>query len=116
MSDTESVFDHHWEAFVEQNLADIMEDYTDDSIIVTNMGTVRGLDEIEGLFENLFAEFADEESSITRDERIVDGEFGYIVWHAETPENEYEFATDTFYIPEDTIEFQTFAGQVTQKE
>ncbi|WP_122090104.1 nuclear transport factor 2 family protein [Halalkalicoccus subterraneus] len=116
MSTTESVFEHHWEAFIEQDVAGIMEDYTDGSVVVTNMGTVRGLEEIEGLFEDLFAEFSDPEATITMDEQLTEGEFGYIIWHAETPENVYEFATDTFYIPDGTIEFQTFAGKLSPKD
>lgn len=113
---TESVLDHHLETFGEQDLEGVMEDYSDDSVVVTNMGTFRGTEEIEGLFENLFAEFSSGESSITMDEQLTDGDFGYIVWHAETSENYYEFATDTFYIPEEVIEFQTFAGKISPKE
>lgn len=115
-ADTESVLDHHLETFGEQDIEGVMEDYTDESVVVTNMGTFRGQEEIEGLFENLFAEFSNGDSSITMDEQLTEGEFGYIVWHAETPENVYEFATDTFYIPEDTIAFQTFAGKLSPKE
>lgn len=115
MSNTESVLNHHLETFGEQDLEGVMEDYSDDSIVVTNMGTFRGFDEIEGLFENLFSEFSSGESSITMDEQLTEDDFGYIIWHAETPENVYEFATDTFYIPDDVIEFQTFAGDVSPK-
>ncbi len=116
MSSTEAVLEHHLDAFTEQDLEAVMEDYVEDSIVVTNMGTFRGLEEIEGLFENLFAEFSQEGSSITMDEQLVEGEFGYIVWHAETPDNVYEFATDTFHIPDDAISFQTFAGKLSSKE
>ncbi|MDL5361118.1 nuclear transport factor 2 family protein [Halalkalicoccus sp. NIPERK01] len=115
MNTTESVLDHHLETFGEQDIEGIMEDYTDESVVVTNMGTFRGLEEIEGLFENLFSEFSAPEASITMDQQLVEGEFGYIVWHAETPENVYEFATDTFYIPDEAIEFQTFAGKLSPK-
>ena len=115
-SSTEAVLEHHLETFTEQDLEGVMADYGDDSVVVTNMGTFRGLEEIEGLFENLFAEFSQEGASITMDEQLVEGEFGYIVWHAETPENDYEFATDTFHIPDDEIVFQTFAGKITPKE
>lgn len=115
MSTTHTVLDHHLAAFNDQDLRSVMEDYTDDSVVVTNQGTFRGLDGISGLFEELFAEFSSPESSITIDEQVVEGDFGYIVWHAETPDNDYEFATDTFYIPDDGIVFQTFAGKITPK-
>lgn len=116
MPSTEAVLEHHLDAFTEQDLEAVMEDYVEDSVVVTNMGTFRGLEEIEGLFENLFAEFSQEGSSITMDEQTVEGDFGYIIWHAETPDNVYEFATDTFHIPDDTIAFQTFAGKLSPKD
>ncbi len=109
----QSVLDHHLGAFGRQDLPAVMEDYTEDSIVVTNMGTFRGLAEIEGLFDAIFTEFSQPGSTINIDEKIVEGDFAYIVWHGETPDNEYEFATDTFHIPADKIEFQTFAGKIT---
>ncbi|MFB6280456.1 MAG: nuclear transport factor 2 family protein [Haloferacaceae archaeon] len=115
MTDTRAVFDHHVEAFGSQDLEEIMVDYDDDSVIVTNMGTFRGLDEIEGLFADLFEEFSQPGTALTVDERIVEGEFAYLVWHAETPDNVYEFCTDTFHVPDGTISFQTFAGKVESK-
>ncbi|WP_436346318.1 nuclear transport factor 2 family protein [Natronorubrum sp. FCH18a] len=116
MTTREDTLEHHLEAFGNQDLEAVMEDYTDESTIVTTMGTFRGLEEIEGLFADLFDEFDDPDASITIDEQLVEDEFGYIVWTAETPENVYEFATDTFHIPEETISFQTFAGKISPKE
>jgi hypothetical protein len=78
-------------------------------------GTFRGLDEIEELFTGLFAEFSQEHTSVTVDEMIVEGEFGYLLWHGETPDNVYEFCTDTFHIPDGTIQFQTYAGKTEPK-
>jgi ketosteroid isomerase-like protein len=115
MSDTESVFDHHLEAFANQNLDEIMVDYDDDSTVVTNLGVFRGLDEIEGLFSNLFEEFSQDGTTLEVDDTIVEDEFGYLLWHAETPDNVYEFCTDTFYVPAETIEFQTYAGKIEPK-
>lgn len=115
MTSTEAVLDHHLEAFETQDLEAIMADYADESTLITNMGTFRGREEIEGLFKDLFIEFDDPDTSITMDKRLVEGEFGYIVWHAETPDNEYAFATDTFYIPDGEITFQSFAGQINPK-
>lgn len=116
MTTTESVLEHHLTAFSEQDLEAVVEDYTDDSVIVTNVGTMRGLDEIEGLFENFFAEFSQEGVTLDVEQETVEGEFAYIVWQGETPDNVYEFATDTFYVPDGTIRFQTFAGKITPKD
>jgi hypothetical protein len=34
----------------------------------------------------------------------VDGDYGYILWTAETAENVYELGTDTFYVRGDRIQ------------
>lgn len=115
MSTTESVLDHHLDAFADQDLDAVMDDYAEESVVVTNMGTHRGLDEIEGLFSNLFAEFSQPGSEIEVTQKEIEGDVAYIVWHGETPENDYEFATDTFLIRDGIIETQTFAGKIEPK-
>jgi len=115
MSDTEAVFEHHVDAFGEQDLEETMVDYTEESVVHTNMGTFRGREEIKGLFAELFAEFSQEGTSLTVDEMTVEGDFAYLLWHAETPDNVYEFCTDTFHIPDGTIQFQTYAGKTEPK-
>ena len=45
----------------------------------------------------------------------IEDDFAFIVWEAETPDNVYEFATDTFEIDDGEIEFQSFAGKITPK-
>ncbi|MFB6119228.1 nuclear transport factor 2 family protein [Halosegnis sp.] len=116
MSDTRAVFEHHVDAFGEQDLEETMVDYTDESVVVTNDGTFRGREEIEELFTGLFAEFSLPGTTLTVDEMTVEGDFGYLLWHAETPDNVYEFCTDTFHIPDRTIEFQTYAGKTEPKD
>jgi ketosteroid isomerase-like protein len=116
MTTTEDVLDHHLDAFGSQDLKATLEDYTDDSVIITNMGVFRGVDEIEGLFEGLYEEFAAPEASVVVDQQTVEGEYAYIVWHGETPENDYEFCTDTFVVRDGTIHRQTFAGKIEPKD
>lgn len=116
MSDTEAVLDHHLEAFATQELEEIMIDYEEESTVVTNLGVFRGVEEIEGLFTDLFEEFGQEGATIEVDDTIVEDEFAYLLWHGDTPDNVYEFCTDTFYIPGETIEFQTFAGKLMPKD
>lgn len=116
MSTTQSVLDDHLEAFETQDLEKVMIDYGDDSIVVTNLGVFKGLDGIEGLFTDLFEEFSQPGTTIEVDDTIVEGDFAYLLWHGETPDNVYEFCTDTFYILEETITFQTFAGKIEPRE
>ncbi|UIO98566.1 nuclear transport factor 2 family protein [Halobaculum sp. CBA1158] len=113
---TESVLDHHLAAFTDQDLDETLADYDEDSVVVTNTnGSFRGLDEIRTLFEGLFAEFGQNGVDFQRDQQVVEGDIAYITWHAETPDNAYEFATDTFLIRDGTIETQTLGAVVTPK-
>jgi ketosteroid isomerase-like protein len=116
MSTTESVLDHHMEVFGEQDLDGTMEDYTDESVVISPQGVFRGREEIQGLFENIFAEFSQSGTTFSLDRQIVEGECAFIEWHAETPDNEYEFATDTFVIRDGTIATQTFTGVITPRD
>jgi hypothetical protein len=115
MTTTEDVLDHHLDAFTAQDLDECLVDYTDDSVVITNMGVFRGLDEIEDLFTGLFEEFSQEGSRIDLDQKVIEEEYAYIVWNGETPENDYEFCTDTFVIEDGTIHRQTFGGKIEPK-
>jgi ketosteroid isomerase-like protein len=115
MSDTETVLDHHLDAFTSQDLDATLADYTDDSVVITNMGVFRGLDEIETLFSGLYEEFSQSRTTVELDEKTVEGDLAYIVWHGETPDNDYEFCTDTFLVRDGIIHRQTFAGKVEPK-
>ncbi|MFC7044656.1 nuclear transport factor 2 family protein [Halobacteriaceae archaeon GCM10025711] len=115
MSTTESVLDRHLETFGEQDMEGIMADYADDAVLITQSETYHGPDEIRRLFEALFDEFSDPEASLTLDYRTIEDDTAYIVWHADTPENEYEFATDTFVIQDGEIVTQTLGTVVTPK-
>lgn len=79
MTDTATVLDHHLDAFANQNLEEIMSDYGDDSVVVTNMGIFRGLDEIEELFADLADEFSQEAATIEVNDTIVEDEFAYLL-------------------------------------
>jgi ketosteroid isomerase-like protein len=104
------------EVFGKQDLDGTMEDYTDGSVVISPQGVFRGREEIQGLFENIFAEFSQSGTTFSLERQIVEGECAFIEWHAETPDNKYEFATDTFVIRDGTITTQTFTGVITPRE
>jgi hypothetical protein len=47
--------------------------------------------------------------------QTVEGDYAYIVWTAETADNVYELATDTFVVRDGKIAAQSFAGKITPK-
>ena len=115
MSTTEDVLDHHLEAFGAQDIEATMDDYTDDAVVITHGDVHRGHDEISDWFEGLFSEFGQSDVDFSLDEKTVEGEYAYIVWRAETPDNDYEFATDTFVVEDGKIVAQTLGTKVSSK-
>lgn len=115
MATTESVLAHHLEMFGEGDLDGLMEDYAADAILISRTGILRGHNEIREMYVDLLEEFDDPSVSFSLEEQRVENECAYIVWNAETPENNYEFASDTFIIHEGEIVTQTLAAKVSPK-
>jgi hypothetical protein len=60
-------------------------------------------------------EFAKPGASFSMHEQRIDGEYAYIRWGAETADNSYEAATDTFVVRDGKIVAQSFAAKITPK-
>lgn len=112
---TADVLQHHLEAFGKGDLAAILADYTDESILITPDTTLRGPVEMRSLFEGMFAEFAKPGTSFAMKSQTIEGETAYIVWTAETADNVYELGTDTFIVRDGKIAIQTFAAKIAPK-
>ncbi len=113
---TEDILDHHLRAFGAGDLSGILEDYIEESIIITPDGVLRGPKQIASLFEAFFAEFAKPGTTFAMRQRIIERETAYIIWSAESADNVYELGTDTFWIHDGKIITQTLASKVTPKQ
>lgn len=107
---TEAVLDHHWQTFIANDLEGVMEDYTEESILITPNGTYSGLEEIRGNFINAFKAFPSQGADLTLNQSLAVKDVGYILWEANTPEFNLTYATDTFIIRNGKILRQTYAG------
>ena len=114
-STTEAVLDHHLKAFGEGDIVAILEDYTEESVLLTANGPISGLAGLRPVFEAFFAEFAKPGASFEMKQRLIEGEVAYIVWVAETADNVYELATDTFLVRDGKIAVQSFTAKTTPK-
>ncbi len=112
---TQEVLDHHLQAFGAGDLDGILEDFTDQSVIITPDGVWRTQSERSEFFSTLFAEFGKPGMSFSMDQQVVDGKIAYIRWTAETAENTYELGTDTLLVHDGKIVTQTFATKTTPK-
>ena len=115
MISTKDIIDRHLKAFDEGDLNGILSDYAADAVMFTPDGPLRGPDAMRPLFRALIAEFGKPGAVFTMKQQLVDGNYGYIVWTAETSENVYELATDTFVVRDGKIVAQSFAGKITPK-
>ena len=48
-------------------------------------------------------------------QQFVEGEYAYILWTAETADNVYEIATDTFVVQDGKIVAQSFTSKTKSK-
>jgi hypothetical protein len=48
-------------------------------------------------------------------QQLVEGDYAYILWTAETADNVYELATDTFVVRQGKIVAQSFTAKIMPK-
>jgi len=114
--DLPAVLDHHLQAFMANDLDEVLADYTDESILMTPDSTYTGLDAIGGLFTALFPLFPTEGTTINPDKIEFSENMAYLVWHGESPVVSVPLGTDTFIFKDGKIHRQTFAGIINPKE
>ena len=114
--DTQAVLDHHLAAFAAGDTDEILSDYTDESVLITPEGTIRGRDALRSAFSGFCSGlFAPGTYELGMDASHVEGEVAYIVWHADCASAEVSLGTDTFVVREGKIAVQTFAARITPK-
>src|SRR5262249_29162524 len=112
---TAEVLAHHFKCFADRDLDGIMADYSGDALFFTPDGALHGPEAIRGVFEKLFSEFAKPGASIASKKRLVEGEYVYSVFTAETPDNSYELANDVFVVENGSIKMQAFTAKIHPK-
>jgi ketosteroid isomerase-like protein len=115
MASTKEVLDHHLKCFGEGNLEGILADYSSDAVLFLPTGPLKGTDAIKPVFQAIFSEFAKPGASFAMHQQYVEGDYAYILWNAETADNCYDAATDTFVVRNGRIEAQSFAAKITPK-
>jgi uncharacterized protein (TIGR02246 family) len=111
--DTRAVLDHHLAACAAGDADMTLEDYTDDSVLITADGVVRGREALHATFSGFFSGlFAPGTYEFTMDRVEVEGEVAYVVWHATCAEAEVRLGTDTFVVRDGKIAAQTFAAVI----
>ena len=115
MPTTNDVVNQHLKRFYEKDLDGVLADYSSDAVLFIPGGPLRGLAAIKPFFQTLVSEFSKPGAAFAMREQHADGEYAYILWSAETADNTYEAATDTFIVRNGKIVAQSFAAKITPK-
>jgi ketosteroid isomerase-like protein len=115
MRTTNDVLDQHLKCFNEYDLDGVIADYSSDAVLFVPGGPLKDPNAIKPFFQALLAEFAKPGASFSMREQRVEGDYAYILWSAETADNSYEAATDTFVVRNGKIIAQSFAAKITPK-
>jgi ketosteroid isomerase-like protein len=115
MKSTAEVLAHHRKCFADRDIDRLLSGYSVDAVFFRVEGASRGIDAVRAIFEKLFVEFSKAGASITSKLREVEGDYAFLVWTAETPDNSYELASDTFVIRNGVIQMQAFTAKMQSK-
>lgn len=113
MKSTRAVVDNHLKCFGEGDLDGLMADYAPDAVLLTADGVRRGPAAIRPILAAMIEEFGQPGTRFALGSLQVDGAHAFISWTADTPDNHYELATDTFVVHAGRIAVQSFAARIT---
>ncbi len=113
---TETVLNHHLEGFSNGDVDAVMEDFTDDSVLILPDTTLTDLESIRAAFTGFFdGLFKPGTYEFMMDRMEVTGDVAYIVWHSTNQGMDVKLGTDTFLIRDGKIAVQTFAAFMQEK-
>ena len=115
MESTKEIFDRHLACFGKGDLKGLLADYAPDAVMFTTGGVLKGPESMRPLFAGMLAEFGKQGVTFSMQQVSVEGDYAYMCWTAETPDNVYEFATDTLVIRGGKILAHSFSGKIVRK-
>src|SRR5215469_6129693 len=115
MASTKDILEHHTKALGGGDLNAVLADYSSDAVLFTKDGSFKGLDALRPVFAAITSEFRKPGMKINTIQHLIDGDFAYLLWTAETADNIYEMGTDTFVVRDGKIVAQSFTAKVTAK-
>lgn len=112
----EAVMSHHLKAFAENDLAEIMKDYTDESELWSPQGRVAGLAAIEEFFAQAFGLVPAGQTTFNLTQQIMNDDTVFIAWNTDSPVATVPLETDTFLFKDGKIALQTVAALINPKQ
>ena len=106
-SDPTSVFNSHIQGFTTGDLEMVQSNLTEETVLIIPGATYTGVAEFSEYITGQMQEFGQEGVVFEMGEMHVSGKIVYISWSAETPDNSYVYATETYLIEDGKIAVQT---------
>lgn len=106
---TKQVLMHHLTAFGNNNLDEIMLDYTEHSVLLTDKGILKGLELIRSFFMEMFTAIPTG-SFFEMKQLTISDNVAHIIWSSKSNVAEILFGTDTFFITDSKITAHTVSA------
>ena len=90
----QEVFQHHAEVLIAGDIDGIVEDYSDDAVLITPAGAVHGKDGVRQAFEKLLSDLPSADWDVPT--QIFEGDVLFIEWSAKAKSTYAEDGIDTF--------------------
>lgn len=102
-------------AFSRGDVPALLAQYSEDAVVITPSGVLRGRDQIRGMIEGIVSEFG--QAGVTFEllsQSAVDPVVAF-TWKARTASNDYELGAETYVLQDGLASRQTFAASVTAR-
>lgn len=118
---TKDVLERHLKYFGDGDLAGLLSDYVPETVVFRPVGfggaggAAKGPAALRLVFSTVLAEFAKPGTRFEMRQKVIEGDYAYIVWEAETAQNVYELGSDTFIVKDGKIVLQSIAAKIVPK-
>ena len=109
---TEEILRHHLAAFCNNDIGEIIKDYTPASEMWTPDGALIGVDSISSFYAYVFTLLPKDSLQFEVKREIVRGSKAYIVWNASSAIINVPLGTDSFEVEDGRIVWQTLAAHI----
>jgi hypothetical protein len=109
------VLEHHLEHIQHCNLEEALKDYCENSVIITQDGVKKGLEQIRAFFKESMSSCLPADTVYVAQQKTIQDNLAFTVFTAESRFCSLTFGTDTYLIEGGKIIRQTFAGILRMK-
>lgn len=109
------VVSHHMTCVARSDLAGIMEDYTDASVLFSPDGVLEGREAIRAFFASLTTSLMPPGTSFRAVRQDCRGDTMFLMWQAESATTRFHMGAETLTVRDGKIATHSFAAAIEQK-